>query len=210
MTEASQISSHPKNKAIQLTIVQSSDFSSTVAPSQLDSRAIHASANRPATDHHLGFSKHVTMVVPSAPLSIQFRKMKLVEGIRTGLAACAAFGVSAFLALHFDTPPLHTKFVFVSLVCLIFGLAMIPWTVTNLFGSLRLDSRGVHVRNGFSRTSIPWHELKSWGFSGSQFQISGDNTSRPVLVCLSRMTPEFRIEVRDMLRLCAPEKERKA
>ena len=135
--------------------------------------------------------------------------MKLSEGIRNGIAASVAFGFSAFLALHFDTPPLHTKFLFVSFVCLVFGLALIPSAVINLFGGMRIDSSGVHIRSGVSKVSIPWDELKSWGFSGAQLRFVGEHVHRPQLICLSRISPENRIEVKDLLTACAPEKEQR-
>lgn len=193
-----------------MTILQSAEIVPPYTTDPLDSRAIHSSISRPAHDSHSSFGKHLTIVVPSSPLDIKFRSVKWLEGIRSAVLSVAALGVAASLATHITTPALQGKFLFVSLVSLVFGLALIPSALANLFGGLRLDSRGVHVRTGLTSTTIPWNELRSWRFSGSQLQVAGNACVRPQMVCLSKIKPEDRLSLRDVLGSCAPEKERRA
>ncbi|MEI7699280.1 MAG: hypothetical protein WCK86_05765 [Planctomycetia bacterium] len=152
-----------------------------------------------------------TTMIPVRPLDIAFSRVKAVDGFRS--LAGVLFGLTAggFLATHISTTPnLHLQVTFVSLVCLLLGLSLIPLTLGYLFGRIQINSRGIRVTPRLVGFDLAWPDLESWSIEGLQLHAHSARSRKEHTLFLNVLTQEQRLAVLDILRNCAPEKERKA
>lgn len=221
MSRVSEKQSRPgaqadRQRAVRLTILRNtltkrSDVESDIAAfrGEFDGFVrIPAEVNNHAAETR---SSRITTMIPISPLDIAFSRVKAVDGFRS--LAGVLFGLTAggFLATHISTTPnLHLQVTFVSIVCLLLGLSLIPLTLAYLFGRIQINSRGIRVTPRLVGFDLSWPDLESWSIEGLQLHTHAARSRKEHILSLNVLTQEQRLAVRDILRNCAPEKERKA
>lgn len=201
-------------RTVSLTVVRKN--ASTTERQQPETLSDHRRQDS-QLDHHLrgrfpGSSVRTrTHVVPSSPVEFLFFRQKLATGLRCAVGVVAGVGIGVFLATHVSTtPPLHLKVAFVSAVSFLLGLSLVPMTIRNLFGRLRVDSRGIRMAPKIFGFRVDWDDLERWSIEGITLHFKSRRCSHPYILDLHDLAADERHLLRELMRSCAPEKDRRA
>lgn len=141
--------------------------------------------------------------IPAAPLVANFATQRLAVGLRSLIGVILGLGIGGYLATEVSTtPPLHLKVAFVSGVCILLGLGLVPMAVRDLIGSLRVDSFGIRVTPGVFGFSIPWDELDRWTIEGPAFRFHCRKTDVTHFLSVDHLSAGERQALIDVLRSC--------
>lgn len=148
--------------------------------------------------------------IPAAPLVVNFASQRLAAGLRSLIGVILGLGIGGYLATEVSTtPPLHLKVAFVSGVCILLGLGLIPMAVRDLFGSLRVDSFGIRVSPGVFGFSVPWDELDRWTIEGPAFRFHCRKSDVTHFLSIDHLSAGQRQALIDVLRSCTHETEQR-
>lgn len=153
-------------------------------------------------------TNHYALQIPLSPVTFVFARQRLGIGMRSLAAGVIGLGIGAFLATQIAaTPNLRVQVTIVSVICILLGLVMMHFAVRDLFGRLRIDSRGIQLSPLYQGFAIAWTDLVEWGIDGMAFHFRSLKSKGQLSVDLEVLQAAERTQLRNLLQACAPEKE---
>lgn len=161
--------------------------------------------NQPFTANESCYS----VLIPSTPVVVRFFRQRLGAGLRTLAGTVLGISLGAYLATEIATShPLQANVAFVAAVYCLLGIALIPMTVRELFGVLKVDSYGISVTPGFVGFTVPWDDLDRWTIDGTAFRFHSRKSGVTESVRIDQLSPQNRQILIDTLKACASQRER--
>lgn len=161
--------------------------------------------NQPATLNESCYS----VLIPSTPVAVRFFRQRLGTGLRTLAGTVLGISLGAYLATEIATShPLQANVACVSAIYCLLGIALIPMTVRELFGVLRVDSYGISVTPGLVGFTVPWDDLERWTIDGTAFRFHSRKSGVTESVRIDQLSPQNRQILIDTLKACASQRER--
>ncbi|MFO0999989.1 MAG: hypothetical protein U0936_06620 [Planctomycetaceae bacterium] len=166
---------------------------------------VQQSEHQPSTANEACYS----VLIPSTPVAVRFFRQRLGAGLRTLAGTILGISLGAYLATEIATShPLQAKVAFVSAVYCLLGIALIPITVRELFGVLKVDSYGISVTPGLVGFTVPWDDLERWTIDGTAFRFHSRKSGVTESVRIDQLSPQNRQILIDTLKACASQRER--
>ena len=101
--------------------------------------------------------------LPGEPLNFSFARQRWQNGILGSLQAAALLAAGAFLLKEIPaTPNLTVQMAILGVLLIIGALFMVPRILVDFFGSITIDSQGIHMSPGFAGFSAMCR-LAFWG-----------------------------------------------
>ena len=163
--------------------------------------------DRPASQRH-----HQTYVqslqIPQKPLIYRFAKQRRSTGLRNLAASVLAIGIGGFLVTHVPTSPtLQVQVALLAASCCLIGCYLLPTAVRDLMGRMEVDANGIRVRPRLFGFTVPWDQLTRWEVDIDSFRFVTPKSIRPYTTELSNLSQGECLQLRDVLREAAPERE---
>lgn len=150
-----------------------------------------------------------SVLIPSTPVVVRFFRQRLGAGLRTLAGTLLGISLGAYLATEIATShPLQANVAFVSAIYCLLGIALIPMTVRELFGVLKVDSYGISVSPGLVGFTVPWDDLDRWTIDGTAFRFHSRKSGVTESVRIDQLSPQNRQFLIDTLKACASQRER--
>lgn len=170
---------------------------------------VHHIVQQPENQPSAANESCYSVLIPSTPVVVRFFRQRLGAGLRTLAGTVLGISLGAYLATEIATShPLQANVAFVSAVYCLLGIALIPMTVRELFGVLRVDSHGISVTPGLVGFTVPWDDLERWTIDGTAFRFHSRKSGVTESVRIDQLSPQNRQILIDTLKACASQRER--
>jgi len=112
-----------------------------------------------------------------SPLSFTFARQRWQNGVMSLLGSMAMAATGGFLLSEIPrTPGLKVQMAILGVLLLLGSIALLYRIAIDLFGAVRVDRKGIHVRPAFAGFSAPWKAVQRWEVA--------DDRSSAYLPCL--------------------------
>lgn len=198
--------------SVKLTIVGRSapcSIRRAKSPAQKPVAAAHHIVQQPEFQPSTASETCYSVLIPSTPVTVRFFRQRLGAGLRTLAGTVLGLTVGVYLATEIATShPIQANVAFVSAVYCLLGIALVPMSVRELLGVLRVDSYGISVTPGLVGFSVPWDDLERWTIDGTAFRFHSRKSGVTESVRIDQLSPQSRQILIDTLKACASQRER--